>query len=71
MIKESACHYFQAHRTILKLLFGWVLFSITPLSGQQTVLYREAAADYTNLLKEYDEGLYGRCIRSADSYLAT
>ena len=71
MIKESACHYFQAHRTILKLLFGWVLFSITPLSGQQTVLYREAAADYTNLLKEYDEGLYGRCIRSADRYLAT
>lgn len=41
------------------------------VSGQQTVLYRDPGADYYHLLKEFDQGLFGRCIRSAQVYLDT
>lgn len=43
---------------------------IANLYGQQTVLYRDAEADFSILVKEYEQGLYGRCIRSADKYKA-
>jgi tetratricopeptide (TPR) repeat protein len=41
--------------------YSWV-------SGQQTVLYRNAESDFFNLVKEYDQGLYARCIRSAEKF---
>ena len=43
---------------------------VSGISAQQTVLYRDAEADFSNLVKEYEQGLYGRCIRSADKYKA-
>jgi tetratricopeptide (TPR) repeat protein len=36
--------------------------------SQQTVLYQHADRDFQQLIKEYEEGLYGRCIRSAQRY---
>jgi len=45
-------------------------FMAAVLAGQQTVLYRDAETDFFNLVKEYEQGLYGRCIRSADKYKA-
>jgi len=47
-----------------------ILCSISVSYGQQTVLYRDAEIDFTNLVKEFDQGLYGRCARSADKYKA-
>ena len=45
-----------------------MLCLVSSLSAQQTVLYRNAESDFTNLVKEYDQGLYGRCVRSAHRY---
>ncbi|MBK8830354.1 MAG: hypothetical protein IPN60_05760 [Saprospiraceae bacterium] len=45
-------------------------FLVSGLAAQQTVLYRDAEADFSNLVKEYEQGLYGRCIRSADKFKA-
>jgi TolA-binding protein len=39
------------------------------LSAQQTVLYQDAQQDYEALIKEYDQGLYGRATRSAEQFL--
>ena len=39
--------------------------------AQETVLYKDAKIDYENLVKEYDQGYYGRCVRSAEKYLAS
>ena len=51
----------------------WVLaFSMSgmnSLSGQQTVLYEDADIDFQNLVKEYEQGLYGRSARSAEIFL--
>lgn len=47
-----------------------ILLSAGSLSSQQTVLYRHAEQDFFNLVKEYDQGLYGRCIRSVEKYKA-
>ncbi len=39
-------------------------------SSQQTVLQRDARKDFSNLVKEYEQGLFGRCVRSAEKYIA-
>jgi tetratricopeptide (TPR) repeat protein len=44
---------------------------MTLLSAQQTVLYRDTQTDYEDLVKEYEQGLYGRCARSAEKFLTT
>ncbi|MDQ3015921.1 MAG: hypothetical protein M3R25_04255, partial [Bacteroidota bacterium] len=56
-------------RLILILL---ALFSGGDLiHAQQTVLYKDAEADYQSMIKEYDQGLYGRAARSAENFLTT
>ena len=52
------------------LLCFLILSSHGVLNGQQTVLYRNAESDFFNLVKQYDQGLYGRCIRSAEKFKA-
>ncbi|HZV68046.1 MAG TPA: tetratricopeptide repeat protein [Saprospiraceae bacterium] len=47
------------------------LFLITSLTAQQTVLYQSAELDFSRLVKEFDQGLYGRAARSADKFLST
>jgi tetratricopeptide (TPR) repeat protein len=51
-------------------IFALLLIQCLPfvLVGQQTVLYRDAEADFTSMVKEYEQGLFGRCIRSADRF---
>lgn len=64
---------FRFRRKYLPFFIGIhviILCSITSVIGQQTVLYRNAEADFTNLVKEFEQGLYGRCVRSADKYKA-
>ncbi len=39
--------------------------------AQETVLYKDAKSDYESLVKEFDQGFYGRCSRSAEKFLAT
>lgn len=60
-------------RLVIKALFLFILidFNFHTLSAQQTVLYQNAEIDFTHLVKEYDQGLYGRAARSADKFLAT
>src|SRR6187551_2959575 len=54
-----------------RFLLCLVIFSgYGSLTGQQTVLYRNAESDFFDLVKQYDQGLYGRCIRSAEKYKA-
>jgi tetratricopeptide (TPR) repeat protein len=48
----------------------FMLISGATLEAQQTVLYRDAERDFTNLLKQYDQGLYGRCALSAEKFRA-
>lgn len=51
---------------------AWIItvFLIIPVaSGQQTVLYQTAQQDFERMQKEFDEGLYGRVVRSAEEYL--
>ncbi len=51
--------------------FGMILvFLASSLMGigQQTVLQSDARNDFFNLVKEYEQGLFGRCMRSADKY---
>ncbi len=61
-LKEVGC------RIILSLLFSVVLLQVS-LEAQQTVLHQDAEIDFRQLVKEYDQGLYGRCIRSAEKFL--
>ncbi|MGB4847646.1 MAG: tetratricopeptide repeat protein, partial [Saprospiraceae bacterium] len=56
-------------KSLSLLLLLCLNFSL--LSAQQTVLYQNAEIDFANLVKEYDQGLYGRAARSADKFLAT
>ena len=37
--------------------------------GQQTVIQSDARSEFSKLVKEFDQGLYGRCLRSADRYI--
>lgn len=39
------------------------------LLSQQTVLYKDAEESYQTMVKEYDQGLYGRSARSAEQFL--
>lgn len=56
-------------------IIKWTLFlSISIISGtgiiaQQSVLYQDAETDFHNLVKEYEQGLYGRAARSAEKFL--
>ena len=60
---------FRDTRFIRLLVAGLLVLTGGLVQSQQTVLYRNAEIDFTNLVKEYDQGLYGRCIRSADKYM--
>jgi tetratricopeptide (TPR) repeat protein len=40
-------------------------------SAQETVLYKDSKSDYEHLVKEFDQGYYGRCVRSAEKFLAS
>src|SRR4030095_779616 len=54
----------------------WVLIglffivSLSPVKSQQIVLYQDAEVDFNRMIKEYDQGLYGRSARSADKFLS-
>lgn len=61
---------FKIGKALIILYFVLVTGALQ-LFGQQTVLYKDPGEDYQNLLKEFDEGLFGRCIRSAQLYLET
>lgn len=37
--------------------------------GQQTILYRDGEKDFAALVKEYDQGLFGRCIQTASGFI--
>ena len=39
------------------------------IHAQQTVLYQDAERDFHAMLKEFDQGLYGRSARSAEKFL--
>src|SRR5262245_29323754 len=39
--------------------------------AQQPILYQDARKDYENLVKEYDQGYYSRCITSAEKFLGS
>lgn len=45
------------------------LMTGSTIMGQQTVLQRDAEEDFQALVKEYDQGLYGRAARSAEKFL--
>ena len=51
--------------------FLWLALLLATSTGlaQQTILYQDAKLDYENLVKEYDQGYYARCIRSAEKFL--
>ena len=57
-------------RPLLQLIWWCSVFLLVPgvASGQQTVLYQSAESDFQHLVREYEEGLFGRCIRSAQRY---
>ena len=48
-----------------------ILLLSFPLTGftQQTVLHSDARNEFSELVKEYEQGLYGRCIRSAERFI--
>ena len=49
-------------------LFALTMFPVT-LIAQQTVLYQSPNDDYERMIKEYDQGLFGRAARSAEKFL--
>ncbi len=53
------------------ILLLLLCFNFHNLSAQQTILYQNAEIDFAHLVKEYDQGLFGRAARSADKFLAT
>lgn len=57
------------HLLLTSLLSG-ILCAALPsrITGQQTILYQDAVHDFEALVKEYDQGFYGRCIRSAELF---
>ena len=57
-------------------LIRWTAFLSLALisnlaTAQETVLYKDAKSDYENLVKEFDQGYYARCTRSAEIFLAS
>lgn len=57
----------------IKITFIIICLGIlaSPVAAQQPLLDQSARHAYENLVKEYDQGLYGRCARSAEQFLST
>ena len=52
------------------LLIPAVILTLNTVgSAQQTVLHSDARDEFSQLVKEYEQGLFGRCIRSADRFM--
>lgn len=66
----AAKQTFPFVRTLI-CLHAVLMLSWLPVHGQQTVLYRDPGRDYFELVKEFDEGLFSRCILSAQRYAET
>ena len=55
------------HR-LRRVLLAALMMAPVALSGQQVVLYQDAERDFEALVKEYEQGFYGRTIRSAEAF---
>ncbi|MEO5906286.1 MAG: hypothetical protein ABIQ11_06145, partial [Saprospiraceae bacterium] len=51
------------------LAFFVLVIGLTALQAQQTVLYQDSERDFQTMIKEYEQGLYGRSARSAEKFL--
>jgi len=49
----------------------YLVLSFITASAQETVLYKDSKTDFEHLVKEFDQGDYGRCARSAEKFLAS
>jgi tetratricopeptide (TPR) repeat protein len=57
---------------VFMISFAMVLFTeLTDLSAQQTVFNQYTITEFNLMVKEYDQGLYGRAARSAEKFLST
>ncbi len=68
MVKGLSLNFWRRYIPVFIGISIVIIGSYSSVTGQQTVLYRNAESDFTNLVKEYEQGLYGRCVRSADKY---
>ena len=57
------------HFRYLAFFLVFTLSGLSSIRAQQTVLYQDAEIDFQNLIKEYEQGLYGRSSRSAEVFL--
>lgn len=60
-------------KSVLQYWIALVAFLLVFASSgyaQQTVMYTDPGEDFTALVKDYDQGLYGRCVRSADRFIS-
>ena len=65
---HRACAYSsRSYKLVLAFLF--LIVAVRGVHAQQTVLYQDAEKDYQAMLKEFDQGLYGRAARSAEKFL--
>src|SRR5687768_14282972 len=62
---KSQYNSFCARLIFLVILAGGFHY----MDAQQTVLYQDAERDFQSMLKEFDQGLYGRSARSAEKFL--
>ncbi len=69
MIHKTRNAYHWLKRLSKYWLMVLVSASCLPAMSQQTVLPDDARGDFSELVKEFDQGLYGRCIRSAEKYI--
>ena len=51
-------------------LYIFLLLAPVLMAAQATVLYEDAEASFQAMVKEYDQGLYGRAARSSEIFLA-